>query len=125
MNPTTTLLRQVHPNFIPDGQLSSQAFIPFPKDNGKVSVYDGDRITAAESYHHYTEVLRYESDSVWGITCEEVASVELNSAADPLKDFPSHAVIDFTTHAETNFRKLAKRLKVLALARGCLYRRGS
>ena len=122
MNPTTTLFRQVHPDFIPDGQLSSQAFVPFPKDNGKVSVYDGDRITAAESYHHYTEVLGFESDSVWGVTCDEVTSAGLESAPDPLEDFPSHAVVDFTAHPQKNFRKLAKRLKAFALARGCLFR---
>jgi len=42
MNDQTLLLRQVHPNFLPDGELSSQAFYPFPKDNGRLSVYDGD-----------------------------------------------------------------------------------
>jgi hypothetical protein len=33
MTSATMLLRQVHPDFIPDGQLTSQAFIPFPKDS--------------------------------------------------------------------------------------------
>jgi len=73
MTPETTLLRQVHPHFIPDGQLTSQAFMPFPKDDGKASVYDGDQISPADSYVHYTRVLGNKSHSVWGVTCAEVA----------------------------------------------------
>jgi hypothetical protein len=121
MNHETLLLRQVHPDFIPDGQLTSQAFMPFPRDEGKLSVYDGDRISAAESHKHYTEVLRNASDSVWGVTCAEVTEASLTSASDPLENFPSHALIDFTAHTEKHFRKLAKKLKASAIARGCLY----
>jgi hypothetical protein len=50
MKPETVLLRQVHPDFIPDGQLTSQAFMPFPKDDGQLSVYDGDQISAIDSH---------------------------------------------------------------------------
>jgi hypothetical protein len=121
MNHETTLLRQVHPDFIPDGQLTSQAFMPFPKDDGQLSAYDGDQISAPDSYRHYTEVLGNKSDSVWGITCAEVAGAGLTSASAPLENFPSHSLIDFTGHPEKNFRKLAKKLKVFATARGRLY----
>jgi len=121
MNPATTLFRQVHPDFIRDGQLSSQAFMPFPKDEGKLSVYDGDQISASESYRHYTESMCLKSAGAWGITCAEATAVGLTSAPDPLADFPSHAVIDFTAQPEKSFRKLAKKLKAFAIARGCLY----
>ena len=121
MNPETTLLRQAHPNFVDAGQLTSQAFMPFPKDEGKPSVYDSDQISAADSYKHYTEVLKNASDSVWGVTCAEVTVAGLTSESAPLENFPSHALIDFTTHPEKSFRKLAKKLKVSAIARGCLY----
>ncbi len=121
MNPETTLLRQVHPHFISDGQPSSQAFMPFPKDDGKLSVYDGDQTSAAESYKHSTEVLKNDSDSVWGITCAETTETGLTSASAPQENFPAHALIDFTAHPEKTFRKLAKKLKMFAIARGCLY----
>lgn len=121
MTPQTVLLRQVHPSFIPDGQLTSQAFMPFPKDQGKLSVYDGDQITAAAAFDHYTANLGNAAAGVWGVTCGEVTSCGLAGLPDPLEDFPSHAVIDFTAEPERNFRKLAKKLKVYALARGCLY----
>ena len=121
MKPETILLRQVHPDFIPDGQLTSQAFMPFPKDQGKPSVYDGDQISASESHKHYTEVLGCKSHSVWGVSCAEVSAIGLTSVPDPKEDFPSHALIDFTANPENTFRKLAKKLKAVAAARGCLY----
>jgi hypothetical protein len=121
MNSETTLLRQVHPHFIQEGQLSSQAFIPFPRDDGKVSVYDGDQISADESYRHFTETLGNKSDSVWGVVCSEVSSIGLSSVPDPQIDFPSHSLIDFTVHPQKEFRKLAKKLRQFAISRGCLY----
>ena len=121
MNSATILLRQVHPNFYPNGELTSQAFFPFPKDDGKVSVYDNDQIDAASSYEHYTKVLNYKSSSVWGITCDEVSRNGLESISDPLENFPSHAVVDFSDRSEKDCRRLAKRLKSLALQRGCLF----
>lgn len=121
MKPETLLLRQVHPDFIPEAQLTSQAFMPFPKDKGKLSVYDGDQISPQDSYKHYTEILGNKAAGVWGVTCAEVSTVGLASAPDPLENFPSHAVVDFTALPEKSFRKLAKRLKSAAVARGCLH----
>ena len=121
MTPDTTLLRQVHPNFFVDNQLSSQAFVPFPKDEGKPSVYDGDQITASDSFVHYTTTLNHTSCGVWGVTCAEVSETGLASRPDPLENFPSHALIDFTAHPEKHFRKLAKKLREKAVVRGCLH----
>lgn len=121
MTDETILLRQAHPKFVHEGQLTSQAFVPFPKDDGKLSVYDGDQISAVESHHHYTETLKNESDSVWGVTCSEVTEINLPSNLDPLPDFSSHAVIDFSGKSNSVCRKLAKKLKELALNRGRLH----
>ncbi len=95
MSPNTLLLRQVHPSFYPEQQLSSQAFYPFPKDEGLLSVYDGDQIDAAAAYLHYTGQLNLSSCGVWGVSCNEVAAVALASRSDPLPDNPCHAVISF------------------------------
>jgi hypothetical protein len=121
MKPETTLLRQVHPNFIQEGQLTSQAFVPSANDAGKLSVYDNDQISAAQSYQHYTAVMHNKSHGVWGVTCAEVSDTGLSSAPDAKDDSPSHAVIDFTAHPERDFRKFAKKLKAFAVARGCLF----
>ena len=120
MTPVTVLLRQVHPNFYPNGELTSQAFMPFPKDNAMLSVYDGDQISPSDAFRHYTTVLNNQSSCVWGANCAEVESAGLTSAASPLPNFPSHASIDFSGRTDKECRKLAKRLKEYALIRGCL-----
>ena len=119
MKSDSLLLRQVHPNFFSDGQLSSQAFIPFPKDEGKLSVYDGNLISPALSYQHYT--LRLKSVGVWGISNAEVITTGLTSEPAPLPDSPAHAFINFCNVPNTQWRKLAKILKRFAVTRGCLY----
>lgn len=122
MNDKTFLLRQVHPNFFPDGEVSSQAFFPFPKGDGKLSVYDGDQITPEASHQHYTTNLGLESVGVWAVNGEEVGSVGLSYEPDPVNGNPAHAVINFGDLAEKECRKLAKWLKKFAAERGSLYR---
>lgn len=121
MNDETLLLRQVHPNFYPDGEVSSQAFIPFPKDDGKLSVYDGDQISAEECHRHYAEQ-GLQSVGVWAVSGGEVVSAALEYHPDPIAGNPAHAVVDFGTRGERECRKLAKRLKKFAVERGNLYR---
>ncbi len=122
MNNQTLLFRQVHPAFFPDGAVSSQAFFPFPKDNGKLSVYDGDQILAEASYQHYTVNLRLKSIGVWAVNGEEVVSTGLSYQPNPIDGNPAHVVIDFGDRAEKECRKLAKRLRKFAVDRGSLYR---
>ena len=121
MKADSILLRQVHPNFFPGGQLSSQAFFPFPKDKGKLSVYDGLLISPAQSFEHYTQKQGLESMGVWGISDSEVIETGLTSKPDPLPDSPAHAFVDFGNAPVKEYRKPAKILKAFAIARGCLY----
>ena len=53
MNSQTLLLRQIHPSFIQQGRVTSQAFRPTPKDEMKLSVYDGDQMTPEEAFEHF------------------------------------------------------------------------
>ena len=121
MNAATILLRQAHPNFMDGALITSQVFMPNSNDEGKLSAYDGDQITAADSHAHYTGVLQKQSHSVWGVTCAEAEAETVPGSPDPLPEFPSHSTIDFTGKPEKVCRKVAKRLKALATARGCLY----
>lgn len=121
MSPETILLRQAHPNFMDGPLITSQVFMPFPKDEGKLSVYDGDQITAADAYEHYTETLGNESHSIWAVTKGEADGLDVPASPDPLPAFLSHSVIDFTGRTDKDSRKIAKRLKLFALGRGCLY----
>jgi hypothetical protein len=121
MNADTLLLRQAHPQFVPDGQISSQAFFPFPKDDGLLSVDDGDQITAAQAYLYYTTKLNLESCGVWAVTKAEVTGESLAALSTPEPERPSHASVDFRGKSEKECRKIAKKLKAKAHARGCLH----
>lgn len=44
MTPESLLLRQVNPRWIREGRVTSQVFRPTPKDEKKLSVYDGAKI---------------------------------------------------------------------------------
>ena len=121
MNSETLLLRQVHPVFLEDGLVSSQAFAPFPKDEGLLSVYDGDLISARDALRHYTEQLQLQSGGVWAVQVSQTDEIGLSSRPDPLENFEQHAVIDFTAHSAKTARKLAKKLRDFAIARGCLH----
>jgi len=121
MTEDTVLLRQAHPNFMKGSLPTSQVFMPNSEDEGRMSVYDADQITPPDAYDHYTRVLLMQSHSVWGVTKKEADGCDVPASPDPLADFPSHARIDFSGVPETSWRKVAKRLKGLSIARGCLY----
>jgi hypothetical protein len=121
MKSKSLLLRHVHPNFYPNKELSSQAFFPFPKDKGKLSVYDGKLVTPAQSFEHFTQLHKLKSVGVWGVNDEEIIETGLISCSDPLLDSPAHAFVDFSSASEKEWRKLSKKLKAFAVTRGCLY----
>lgn len=121
MQAATLLLRQVHPSWLKEGHVLSIAFRPFPKDEGLLSAYDGDLIQAEPSYVHYTQKLGYASAGVWAVAVSEAEACALSARPAPLPDFPEHAVIDFTRHAEKQQRAKSKILAAKAEVRGCLF----
>jgi len=52
MNSGTLLHRQVNPSWVQQGRVTSQVFKPTPKDNHRLSVYDGDQVTALQAWLH-------------------------------------------------------------------------
>lgn len=83
MTEGTVLLRQIHPAFIQANQATSQAFKPTPKDEGKLSVYDGDMTTAEKSWAHYTGTLGFQSAGTVGVLVGECTAAKLHAAAKP------------------------------------------
>jgi hypothetical protein len=121
MNDATLLLRQIHPSFVQDGRVSSQAFRPTPKDEQNLSVYDGDQIQPQPAYEHYTTILGFQSIGVMGVSVAECGELELPVRPDP-ETFPEHAVIDFSAFSKKATEKRAKLLRAKAAARDWLYR---
>jgi hypothetical protein len=122
MTPYTDLLRQVHPSWIQQGRVTSQVFRPTPKDEKRLSVYDGDRITPENAWMHYTSGLGFLSAGVMAVTVGDCAKLSLPATPDPQPSFPEHAVIDFTGLSSNQIETAAKRLKRTAESRGWLYR---
>lgn len=120
MNGGTLLLRQVNPAWVQSGRVTSQVFRPTPKDQRRLSVYDGDQITALEAWRHFTETLGYTSVGVLGVSVDECRSLRLDAEPDP-GPFPEHAVIAFGELNNTQIEKKAKQLRGFAQARGWQY----
>ena len=120
MTPETVLLRQAHPRFLPNGELTSEAFLP-DKNDPNLSTYNGDNISPADSFKHYTTVLKLEAQGTWGISCAEVVVEGLASASDPLENHPHHCIVQFGDLGIKALRRTAKKLKEHALKRGRLH----
>ena len=125
MNSDTLLYRMVSPSFMKDGLVISPAFKPTRKDNGRLSVYDGDQISAREAYEHYTSPppgLGQRAVGALAITVAECESLNLAVSSDPLPGFPEHAAIDFTGLSGNRSKLTAGELNDFANARGWQYR---
>jgi hypothetical protein len=117
MTDATLLLRQVHSSWVQEGRVTSQAFKPTPKDEGRLSVYDGDQIEAEASWRHFTSTLQRSSVGVLGITVGEFRAESLSVIPDP-DTFPEHVLVDYRGHTAGQVEKKSKRLRSIATERG-------
>lgn len=120
MKEGTLLHRQVNPSWVQNGRVTSQAFRPTPKDDFRLSVYDGDQIDAEASWIHFTQELGLRSIGVYSVTCHECEILELNVLPDP-DTFKEHVLIDFEGLSKTQIKSKAQALKIRAEERGWLY----
>lgn len=120
MNTGTLLHRQVHPSWVQEGRVSSQAFKPTSKDEHRLSVYDGDQIDAEAAWRHYVNDLGNSSIGVLAVTVEECEILELIVAPDP-DAFPEHVCIDFRGLTKSQIAKKAQTLNSKARSRGWQY----
>ncbi|MCP2038342.1 hypothetical protein [Chryseobacterium sp. HSC-36S06] len=125
MEDSTLLHRQIHPSFIVGKQIStqvfeisSQVFLPTPKDEGKLSVYNDDKFTAQESFEHFTK--NFDSAGTVSVSVEECSNEDLKSVEnnDP---FDGHCYIDFGELPKNQIKKKAQRLKAHAMKRGITF----
>ena len=122
MTGPTLLLRQIHPSFVQDKFVTSQAFRPTPKDESKLSVYDGDQISPEAAFIHYTTIWKLNSAGVLAITVDECSGEGLPARPDPLPDCAEHALIDFAGLSSNQCEKKSKKLKAKADVRGWLHK---
>lgn len=128
MTNETLLHRQIHPTWIQNDVVSSQAFIeeksiaslsftPSAKDKNKLSVYNGDKFSPEESFNHFA--INFESAGVLSVTIVEVNSIGSLSAYEDNNPFDGHSVIDYSkVESPTQIKKKAKKIKNIAIQRG-------
>jgi hypothetical protein len=121
MNSLTLLLRQIHPSFIQNGRVTSQAFRPTPKDENQLSVYDGDRISPDAAWRHFTADPICRSAGVMAVCYQECIEQDVPVIADGVP-FPEHVYLDFTGCGKGEIERKSKVLAKHAQQRGWLYR---
>jgi hypothetical protein len=118
--------RHVRKDQLDQGQPGSHAFRPLPKDQNMLSVDRGALTTPRETHALFVEN-GFESARMYGITVGEFARESIPSYADPLtapplkKPNPAHALADYSAYTPAKQEIVSKRLKRLAMARGCLF----
>lgn len=121
MTPNTMLLRQIHPSFIQDGRVTSQAFRPTPKDEFLLSVDDGDRVSAEASWQRFIADQVCKSIGVQAVSQAECTAQELPVIEDG-EPHPEHCSVDFTAFDKKAIEKKSKLLRAQAETRGWLFR---
>jgi hypothetical protein len=120
MKPDSLLYRQIPEKYRGnDGVPTSQAFKPMPKDEGLLSTYNSELISADGSFEHYNSRTAGGSVGVLGVDGAEVVHVGLTSREDPV-EFPEHAVIDMSHLTTSQHDRPAKQLRGYAMKRSWL-----
>lgn len=126
MNPDEILFRQIHPDFIQNGEPASNRFMPQSNDGGLMSVDRSSLTDAAAAHSIYTSTGK-KSAAVYGVSVGEFQCEKIECRADPLDatDYapanPAHALADYTLHADKEWKLISKRLTQKAKARGQLH----
>ncbi|MDX6404415.1 MAG: hypothetical protein QOH70_1870 [Blastocatellia bacterium] len=119
-NSSELLHRNVHPQFILDNRITSQAFLLKNDDYGKLSVQQNSMASAEVAYERYTS-RGFESGGVWSITIAECDELGLRVHSDPIDEDDSHSIVDLTAYSKTQARKYTDKLSRRAQDRGCQY----
>ena len=121
MNDATLLYRQIPPEHVQNGRVTSLAFRPMPKDEQKLSMYDGDKLSPRAAHRHFIEH-KCRSIGVLGVTVLECKIKELPVLPD-YETHPYHVLVDFSGKSTNQVKRMAEYLKEMAIARGWLYKR--
>lgn len=122
-------LRQIHPNSMEGDEPASDRFRPSASDKNKLSV-DRSALTSAANAHARYVASGRKSVAVFGVSVGEFDAQNIPFEEDPVAASVtapmnlSHALADYSAHLTSQQKVVAKRLKRLALARGCLHRGG-
>lgn len=120
------LFRQIHPTQYDNSHPASGQFAPSAKDENKLSV-DRSSMTTAEASHALFTGNGFASAAVYGVSVGEFVAHGLPCYPDPLEADgklaanPAHAYADFSNVTISQGKKIAKRLRNVAVNRGRLH----
>src|SRR2546426_3495076 len=117
-NASELLHRNAHPQFIVNDRVSSQAFRRTEADEGKLSLQQNSKASAAVAYERYIS-RGLESGGVWSVTIAECDELSLRAYDDPIDKDDSHAIIDLTAYNVSQSRNITDKLAKKARDRGC------
>lgn len=131
MTDKTLLHRQVHPTWIQNNIVSEQAFfatsqtfLPTPKDEGNLSVYNGEKFSAESSYDHFTREFAGISAGVLSVSVSEVNSIGDLASGENNYPFDGHSYIDFNNVSSKGaIKKKSQKLRDFAIDRGWQYKK--
>lgn len=113
-DPDELLFRQVHPSFIRDGRVSSQAFRPTPKDRKMLSVARASKTTAQAAFELHTQCNKLTSAGTWAVSVSECQALNLPARPDEVSEGdcpdPAHAVIEFSALSNSKIEAQGARL---------------
>ncbi len=120
MNGETLLLRQIHPNFVQNGRVTSQAFRPSPKDESQLSVDNGNMVTPEASWKRFSAQPENSSAGVMAISHDECVDCKLSVIEDGIP-YPEHCYLDFSPIGRNESDRIGKKLASAAQLRGWLF----
>ncbi len=123
MDSDKLLNRAINNGWIQDGFVTSQAFKPSKKDEGKLSCFDNDILDAPGTFKYFTEDLGLEAAGILATKVSECHECKLEVYSDPDGGVPheAHVSIDFSAHGTNKQKKLASKLRDLANRRGWVF----
>jgi len=117
------LWRQVHPEFAPDGVLTSRGFRPGQHDDGCLSTVRSSVLTAAAAQAHH-EAVGLKTAGTWAVTPAESAQAGTRAVDDstspglPTSAPPGHTYLDFRPLSKKGVKDASVALLLAAVARG-------
>jgi len=121
------LWRQVNPQFVNNGQVTSQAFRPNSGDGNLISTCREEKQDARGAFEFYTTVLGRDSAGTWAVSVEQVVAVgarafdDSESETAPQPCPPGHTSIDVRPFGPGRVKAISTVLSRHANVRGRQY----
>lgn len=119
-NAKELLFRQVRQHQMNEGESSSQAFRPLPKDHHRLSLDRSSLTNPQQSFDKFRS-RGFDTVAVFGLSVGEFESLNISCFSDPHACNIAHSYADYSMHNSSQQRKRSLRLKGLAMNRGQLH----